>query len=31
MLLDVRIEEPEVVVKSYPEYWEHLSEVITQE
>ncbi|MFT5885601.1 MAG: 3-phosphoshikimate 1-carboxyvinyltransferase [Arcticibacterium sp.] len=31
MLLDVKIEEPEVVVKSYPEYWEHLSEVITQE
>lgn len=31
MLLDVTIEEPEVVVKSYPEYWEHLSEVIAQE
>jgi 3-phosphoshikimate 1-carboxyvinyltransferase len=28
MLIDVEIEEREVVVKSYPEYWEHLSEVI---
>ena len=31
MLIDVVIEEPEVVVKSYPEYWEHLSEVIEQQ
>lgn len=31
MLIDVVIEEPEVVVKSYPEFWEHLSEVIEQQ
>lgn len=27
MLREVEIEEPEVVVKSYPEFWEHFSEV----
>jgi 3-phosphoshikimate 1-carboxyvinyltransferase len=30
MLIDIEIEEREVVVKSYPEYWEHLSEVIEE-
>lgn len=31
MLREVVIEEPEVVVKSYPEFWDHLSEVVEQE
>ncbi len=28
---DVAIEDPEVVVKSYPEFWDHLSQIIEQE
>lgn len=28
MQIDLAIEEPEVVVKSYPEYWDHLSKII---
>jgi 3-phosphoshikimate 1-carboxyvinyltransferase len=31
MIREVVIEEPGVVVKSYPEFWDHLSEVIEQE
>ena len=30
MLIDLEIEEKEVVVKSYPEFWQHLKEVISE-
>lgn len=29
MLMDVVIEEPNVVVKSYPEFWEHMGKIIS--
>ena len=29
MLMNVDIEEPGVVAKSYPEFWEHLGQIVT--